>query len=279
MEVYIEYVIFDNFVIDSIILFLSSITLNFKLSRMRLMLGASFGVVCAVCTPFISCSFVVLFLIKVAMGLVMTLLIRKYKSILEYIITFVVVVTYTFVLGGVCYALCLAFGGSALGVLVNAYQIPMGAIVLICAFYVYLLWKLILYLRHRGKNQSLYYDVIITLKNKKYYVRGYVDSGNNVYSGDRPVVVLSRSAFCKTFKDFPYDNLILCKTDKIPYSNAHFIDYYTANGTSKMLVFDIDKIELKNSERTLSRTDVSLGVSKTGTFSGSFDCLLNNDFL
>ncbi len=279
MEVYIEYVIFDNFVVDMIILLLTCKTLSVRPHRLRLITTTCFGVVCAVFTPFLSLSMWLLFAIKFCMGLVMTLLLKKYKSVGEFLLTFVLIVTYTFVLGGVCYALCLALGSTTLGVLINAYQVPMGGIVLIVGVYIYLLSKLIVYFRHHNKNISLYYDVVITVQNKKYYVRGYVDSGNNMYSHGRPIVVLSRSSFCKTFKDFPYEKLLLCKPEKIPYKNAHYVDFYTASGSNKMLVFDVDKIEIKNSERMYETTDVSLGISSTRQFSNSFDCLLNKDFL
>lgn len=279
MEVYIEYVIFDNFVIDMIILLLTCKTLGIRPHRLRLVTSTCFGVVCAVFSPFLSFSMWILLLIKICMGVVVTLLLKKYKSAGEFALTFVLFVTYTFVLGGVCYALCLALGSSTLGVLINAYQLPMGAIVLVISFYIYLLTKLIVYFRKHNKTISLYYDVVITLNNKNYYVRGYVDSGNNLYSDGRPVVVLSRSSFCKTFKDFPYEKLLLCKPEKMPYKNAHFVDFYTASGNKKMLVFDIDKIEIINSERKYETTDVLLGVSSTGQFSGTFDCLLNKDFL
>lgn len=279
MEVYIEYVVFDNFVVDMIILLLTCKTLAVQPNCLRLIVSTLFGVVCAVFSPFLSLSMWILLLSKFCMGIIMTLLLKKYKSVGEFALTFVLFVTYTFVLGGVCYALCLAFGSTTLGLLINAYQVPMGAIVLVIAFYIYLLAKLITFFRHHNKDISLYYDVIITLKNKKYYVRGYVDSGNNLYSDGRPVVVLSQSSFCKTFRDFPYEKLLLCKPEKMPYKNAHFVDYYTASGANKMLVFDIDRIEIKNSERTFETTDVSLGVSRTGRFSNTFDCLLNKDFL
>lgn len=279
MEVYIEYVIFDNYVIDITILALLCKTLSFRPSKLRLLCSASFGVVCAILMPFVSVGVLALFAIKLAVGVVMVLLLRRHKSFVEYMVSFVLFMTYTFVLGGACFGLSLMFGGSAVGVLVNAYQIPMGAIVLIVYFYIYLLFKLISYLKHKGKNLSLYYDVVITIKDKKYYVRGYIDSGNNIFDDGKPVVVFSRSAFAKTFKEFPLQNLLLCKTQNIPFTNAHFVDYHTASGVSQMLIFDVDKIELKNSERSVERSDVLVGVGKTNMFSNSFDCLLNNDFM
>lgn len=279
MEVYIEYVVFDNFVIDMIILLLTCKTLGYKADKLRLVCSTCIGVICAILLPFVVAGVALMLCIKILVGALIMVVLRKYKRFVEFVVGYLVFLTYTFVLGGVCYALCLAFGSSVLGVLINAYQIPMGLIVLIVAFYVYLLFKLVTYLRYKNNTLSLYYDVVISVKNKKYYVRGYVDSGNNIYSDGKPVVVLSRSSFCKVFTDFPLDCILLCKTDKIPYKNAHFIDYYTADGANKMLVFDVDKIEIKNSERAFERTGVVLGVSKVGSFSNSFDCLLNNDFM
>ena len=279
MEVYIEYVIIDNFIVDMLILLFTCIVLGSKVNKFRLILSTLIGVVGAIFMPLIFLSGIVMLVIKLLLGVLMVAVLKKYPSFSAFFAHLIMFFTFTFVFGGLCYGLCLLLGGSALGVLINAYQFPMGLIILVIATYLYLLWKLLLYVRHKNKNISLYYDVILKVGNEKHYIRGYVDSGNSMYDDGKPIIVISFSAFCKMFRQFPYQNLLLCKTDKIPLKNAHFIDYSTAGGDDKMLVFEIDEIIYKNTDRKENHSkNICVGVSKT-CFHSDYDCLLHNEFL
>ena len=279
MEVYIEYVIIDNFIIDLLILLFTCIVLASKTSKIRLLLSTAIGVVGAIFMPFVSLPFFPMFLLKVFIGVIMVVFLKKYATIREFLTHFIMFFTFTFVFGGLCYGICLMLGDSTLGVLVNAYEFPMGLIVLVIATYLYLLWKLLIYVRNKNKNISLYYDVTLLISGQKHYIRGYVDSGNSIYDDGKPVIVVSFSSFCKMFKQFPYQNLLLCKADKIPLKNAHFVDYITAGGEGKMLVFDAEELIYKNTSNKETRTsNISIGVCKR-SFNSDFDCLLHSEFL
>ena len=279
MEVYIEYVIIDNFIIDMLILLFTCLVLGSSYSKIRLVLSTLIGVTGAVIMPFITLSTYLMIILKLLLGVVMVLTLRKYCSFANFFAHLMLFFTLTFVFGGLCYGLCVALGESTLGVLVNAYELPMGFIVLIVSVYIYLLWKLLLYVRHKNKNISLYYDVVLMIEGEKHYIRGYIDSGNSMYDNGKPVVVLSFGTFCKIFKKFPYQNLLLCKEDKIPLKNAHFIDFNTASGCDKMLVFDVDEISIKNPiSKEESKSEVCIGVAKK-SFHQDFDCLLHSEFV
>lgn len=279
MEVYIEYVIIDNFIIDMLILLFTSNVLGGRINKFRLFLSTVVGVTGAIIMPFVLLPGVLMFLVKIFTGVIMVLLLKKYSSFREFFTYFIMFFTFTFVFGGLCYGLCLLLGNSTLGVLVNAYQFPMGLIVLIISVYLYLLWKLLIYVRTKNNNITLYRDIILKIGTSKHYIRGYVDSGNTIYDDTRPVVVVSFSAFCKMFKQFPYQNLVLSRLDKLPVKNAHYLNFSTASGEDKMLVFDIDELSYKNCDnKDKVVTNVCIGVAKT-SFNSDFDCLLHSEFL
>ena len=279
MEVYIEYVIIDNFIIDMLILLFTSLVLGSKVGKLRLVLSTLIGVVGAIFMPFIYLPNIILFFIKLVLGVIMVVVLKNYLTFRDFFAHFMMFFTFTFVFGGLCYGICLLLGDSTLGVLVNAYEFPMGLIVLVVATYLFLLWKLLIYVRHKNKNISLYYDVVLKMGEDRYYFRGYIDSGNSMYDNGKPVVVISLSTFCKIFKQFPYQNLLLCKADNMPLKNARFVDCTTAGGESKMLVFDVEEIRYKNiDQKEISTANVSVGVSKR-CFKSDFDCLLHSEFL
>ena len=64
MEVYIEYVIIDNFIIDMLILLFTSLVLGSKVGKLRLVLSTLIGVVGAIFMPFIYLPNIILFFIK-----------------------------------------------------------------------------------------------------------------------------------------------------------------------------------------------------------------------
>ena len=101
MNVYIEYVIADNFVIDCLLLWAAAVTLKLPYKKWRLILGGAVGALCAVVSVFVSGWLV--YLVKLACLVLMCLTaVGVSKKLLWYILLFV---AYTFVLGGAIIAL------------------------------------------------------------------------------------------------------------------------------------------------------------------------------
>ena len=53
MNVYLEYVILDNFVIDALILLAAALTLRIPFKKYRIVLGGAVGAACAVASVFV----------------------------------------------------------------------------------------------------------------------------------------------------------------------------------------------------------------------------------
>lgn len=282
MEVYIEYVIFDNFVMNYLILFFTKFTVKSKIRKLNMIVSTLFGVVSAVLMPLITINFLLLIPIKLCVGVIMVLILKKYENFRQFAIHFLLFITYTFVFGGFCYAIINLFNMSttASGIMICGFEMPMGLIMILMAFYVYFLSKIIAYTRHHNENSSLYFDVTIKNDNKNYYLRGFVDSGNKLYDteSNKPIVVISFKTFCRLFSKAPIENYFLNKPEKLGLTDAHYINVDNVVGGGKMLVFKVDEIKIQHDKLIKKNNDYLVGISNKN-FSSDFECLLHSEVL
>ena len=275
MQVYIEYVIIDNLIIDYLIIFFTKMFLSYKLKASNVLVAVSFGVVSAVVLPLYSIKTIYLFFIKIMTGLLMTLMLKKYSNFRQYLTTCIVLFTLTFLFGGLCIGINSMFGLETTGgqVLINGFEFPVSVFVLFASLYLYLFIQLIKYTKHRNKLSNFYFDVEITLNNKNYYLRGYLDSGNKLLDNGNPVVIIPFKTFAKVFKDYPLEKIPL----GLAPNNPHYLSTISVGDINKILVLEIDKLLIKNNEKNKEYTNVKLGLSKA-SFSSDFDLLLHSSF-
>jgi sigma-E processing peptidase SpoIIGA len=246
-----------------------------KFKRLNIVLAVVWGVVCAVILPLFSIKTIYLFLVKIFIGFVMVLILKKYANFREIFITCIVVYTVTFLMGGICFAVSQLLGINTSGneILINGYEIPMSMFVVFASMYFYFLVQLVKYLRNKNKVINYYYDVELKQGQKTYYLRGFLDSGNKLLDDNSPVVLIPFRVFARIFKDYPIE--------KIPLGNApnnpHYITTFSVGDKNKLLVIDIDEIIIKNNEKKKKYCDVKLGISKVN-FSSDFDVLLHSTF-
>jgi len=112
MEVYIEYVIIDSFIINWLLLWSAVKTMGLKFNWFLCLISSLFGTIVSCLVPLINFSGIALFIIKLILGLLMVLMCYKYKSFKQCIYTFMIFVSYTFLMGGACYAVIILLGGT-----------------------------------------------------------------------------------------------------------------------------------------------------------------------
>ena len=78
MEIYIEYVLIDNFVINYLILLLVKKTMKLKTSIFRMVLSSGIGTIVAVLMPLFSVSNWLFILIKLLLGVSMILILSRF---------------------------------------------------------------------------------------------------------------------------------------------------------------------------------------------------------
>lgn len=271
MKIYVEYVILDNIIINLIIILLTSLILSKKYDKMRIATADLFGTACAVALPFLKTSIWLLIPFKIVVGLLMVAILKKYANYREYLTTFAVFLTMTFLMGGVCFGVNQLFGIKIIGgqLVVNNYSFPVCAFCVLAGGYFYLLFWLIKYLKHRNKLQNYYFDVTIKIDGKVHLLRGYLDTGNKLTDNGKGVVLVPMRTFLKEFSEFSLQKLCI---------NPKYILVKAVSGFDKLQVIDIDEITIKNCEKNITMQNIKLGLSKA-SFGSDFDCLLNAELL
>ena len=279
MTVYIEYAILDNLIIDAIIIYLVALSMHTTFRRLNVILTLTQGITYAIITPFITASVFFVAVIKIAYSVLMVLSLCKHANFKHFLITYLLFISYTFVLGGACFALLNIFSipYNQNGLLLNGYALPISIIVLVVFVYVVLLIKLIRWYMRERKTVATTYDVVITVCGKKYYLRGFLDSGNTLYDKDNPIIVISFSTFCKMFSKFPYGKLAMGKVDSNDLNCAHYVNVNTVGESVNMLVFEADSIIISQNNSSIVVKDVHLGVSHKNF--NNFECLLHQALL
>ena len=109
MEIYVEYALAENFLLDAMLLWLALKTARQKIIWGRISLAAALGAVFAVVFPLMRLGNVLAYLLKFAVGLLLCLISVKGKGAGRYAITAPIFFGYSFALGGALLALYSAF--------------------------------------------------------------------------------------------------------------------------------------------------------------------------
>lgn len=278
MEVYIEYVLIDNFIINFLILSLTLRVVSFPCGKLRRTLSALLGALFALALPFITLNDVWLLLCKLALGLIMVLMLKKNYSIKEFIATFLFFITFTFAFGGICFAICFMFAPSfsLTSLIIMGNEFPVGIVVLLLYFYFLFLIKLIQYFKHKSMISHYVYEIAISINGKVFKLLAFLDSGNDLMANEiRPVIVISMCSFAKMFKNLQSYKLFLNCVTPTDIKNSFYMDIKTINNTQKMLIVEPDRVDIKVDKNNTINSNALLGLSKQNF--KNYDCLLNKN--
>lgn len=283
MEVYIEYVVLDNLIINYVLLRLTNYTLKLNANKCLCFFSSVVGTIVAVLMPLIKFNLnatlnnFMLILLKVVLGFIMVLIIKKPKSFLNFLTTFFMFLTYTFVLGGMCFGLIymLNLQTTFSGILMFGFEIPVSLFLLLGICYLKILFSLIKLVKHRCNYSKFYYDVKLSVNNKKVVATGFLDSGNQIKILDNAIVVINYKTLLKLYPNLNFEKLIVGRLTETGLKNAKMINVVNSSGKTKMLTFMLDEITIVGENNmVLSFKNYVVGLAKTN-FNGKFDCLLS----
>ena len=250
MKIYLDYIFFINFIFDLLLLLSVSIILRRNVSIKRIILGALFGGI-SIFTLFVKINSLELFLLKLLISIIMTLITFKYKNIKYTLKNISYLYMSSMILGGVLYFLNIEFSYKQEGLIFynNGFSINLIVLVILSPIIIYIYIKQAFNLK---LNYSNYYKVKIKYKNKELNLNAFLDTGNKLKDPITkiPVVMVEES----NFKNI----------DKYLYVPCH-----TISGSSiiKCIIPDEFKIDGINKK-------VLLGLSKNIKIDG-IDCILN----
>lgn len=267
MEVYIEYLLLDNFVIDGVISALTLKALRLSVKKWRIALAAAFGTAAAFLIPLIRLHAALLLVIRILTGAAMAFLIYNHKSFKRYFICFLIFMLITFILGGACLGILFLAGADITSAAMLDYQsgVPIGLIVLAVAITVFFVRWLCLYF-----NKSK--DIAGFIRRAELHINGgsvsfdaFIDSGNQLYDSGSglPVVIVESTLLIGLLKN-TLSNLLNYDAKEGPKStlkNGHYIEYSTLNGkNTRLLVFRPDKLVIYSQGQANIIYDVMIGI-------------------
>ena len=262
MEIIIEYVLLDNFLIDALLLVLTYRTLKMPISKAGIVLAGMFGAGFAVVSPLIDVSGILAILMKLAVAFVMALMsCFTFKKLISRYALFVL---YTFAFGGTLIAVFNSLGTSVYDSLYIGYvsTLPLGTILISCLFFAMAMFRLLKYVFKTRFYASNSCEVIVKVNNKTAKIKGFIDTGNTLHNSmGKPVLVVPEKVLQNWFTPHERLNIMFGKEVSNIY-NLETLNVGSMGGTYKMKVFDCEI--LVNGETKAGAIGVATGKLKCG---------------
>lgn len=233
MEIIIEYVLIENFVINFFIL---KTTETFIKEKAKLIiLNSIFGSIVALVFPLFNLSTFESILAKSLVGSIMVCVSFDFKTLTKYLYIYFAFAFMTFVFGG-----C----GSMLGKIsteTNVFLITISSGIL------FAVTKTFFKIYHKKKNiKDFQYSVRLFFNGKEFDEKGYFDSGNLLYDNIShcPIILISKQVFEKLVGQNYYEFVLKNQNPKEILKNCHYIPASTSLSNGKMLVFELENFQL-----------------------------------
>lgn len=255
MTVYIEYVLIDNLVIDFLLLKATFALTNIDVKQGRLFVCAFLGALIALIYPLIQVK-IISTLIKILSGFLLTLLATKYNSKKSYAISTLIFFIFTFLTGGAIMGIY-----SILGIEYSTeYSV---ALMFIPVYFVLRAMTSIMKFIYRRKDVVAFtFNISLTAYGKTVYGKGFLDTGNGLYDGDRPCIVCGK----KFFLNFIGDNFYKTKLKKITVN--------TVSGQTENFAILLEELKIYISGSPNIFNNVTLLVA-SGSVGEGYDVILH----
>lgn len=275
MVVYVEYVVLDNFIIDLLLLNLTTKIAHIPKTKLRFV-SCLIGVIVALISPLIHGIYLIL--LKILCSMLMIVLVYN-KSLKKYILCLVLFFLLTFCFGGACYFLTNLFNINFITKIdgIEHYNFPTGLAILVgyvCYFFI----KNIVV--HCGKLKLLdnfTYKIKIYDNNKEIICNGYLDSGNLVLDDkNEGIILIDYSTFNKIYPDVKIEDILLKKKIN-QIKNQSRTTISSIEKKQDVLTFKIEKIEIY-STNILNIHNITCGLSIKPFNKLNCNCILSPYF-
>ena len=258
MTVYVEFVIVDNMVVDSMILLLTKEILKINTKKINIFLSALLGTIIAIVSPMFSS--LMSFIIKIPLSLSMVMIAFCPKRLKNFLIEYITFFASTFVLIGTCLGISEIFGLRVLTLsgYEVVYNFPVGFAVLVCALTFVCLKNIIKYANIQHKNGKLLFEVTLKNRGKTVIATAFLDTGNKLVQGGKNVSIINYKVFSKLFENVDVLDVVLQRSVNI--ENSKYIKVSSLGKSKRILIFEIEELIIKNK----SIKNATLGLALNG---------------
>ena len=269
MEVYIEYVIADNLILDYLLLKTARRSLKLECSFWRIALSAVLGTAAACVLPLFRLNKGALFFIKVVLGALLVIIAGKFEKPKQIFECFNLFLFFTFLFGGAVIGIFYLLGINYASEEYFYYntEVPLG-IIIGSAFIIYVCCKKILKFIYRKKDiYPFVKDCELSVNGFKITLKGFMDSGNRLsyYRSGAPIVLCS-----------PELSVRLKTSGALTGARTDYITFNTVAGRNSMAVYKIDYLLIYNDKKPNIINNVMIGLSPNGfKDGGEYDLILH----
>lgn len=261
MKIYVDLVLLLNFAFDFLLLTSVSIILRRNISLNKLLLGSFLGSL-SILTLFFPITNTQLFLIKITISILMTILTFGYKDLKYTLRNLFYLYSASLILGGGLYALNIqtTFHNNGLSVSTNKMNLNFIFLIMFSPIIIYSYTKQAILLKNTYSN---YYKVDVHLKNNKIiHCNAFLDTGNKLKDPyqKRPIILINKKALIHDINEF---EMIL-------------VPYMTVNNTGLLQCIPIHKIQIHGIG---SRENVLVGIMEEKIKMDGINCILNSQVL
>ncbi|MBR3864859.1 MAG: sigma-E processing peptidase SpoIIGA [Clostridia bacterium] len=270
MQVYVEYVIIDNFIFDYLLLLLTAYKKRNINKKGKIVIASFIGSVIAVIFPLIKIHEFLLFILKILTAFLLIFLAFGYKNFKCYFSFVTKFIILTFLFGGSIYAVMNLFGITYAFLYGTSNSlIPLGFFI-VCGLGLYYFGKHIINKIFVKKVINSYLcKCLLFWRNKKIEINGYFDSGNHLYHKAKGVCFASSMLNNKLLNEG-----FFCEK---PDGN---IEIFTVTGNQKIKVYKFDKLEIYfNSNRNIIYSPYIAVGNQQVNFDGEYDLILSCDYM
>ena len=269
MEVYIEYVAINNFLIDYMLVSLTRKSMKLPYKKVYVCLAALVGALFAIVTPLFKMSAAFTFIAKFFEGALIILISGKFTNFRAYVRSFYLFLFFTFAFGGAVFG-AFYLSGTSYDVFTRTSPEELTlTIVLVIVFVLYFITgKVIGKLYKKREITDFIRKCEFTVGGKTYVANGFLDSGNRLRYKNEPIIIVSQKLSERLRKDGAFSGVI-----------PRFASVSTIAGERLIKVYKISRIKIYNGNNENIIDNVMLGMTEKDVRSGGeYDLILGTVF-
>jgi len=288
--IYVDEMFLENFIMNYLIIYMTSYFAKTKTRWYRIAFGAGIGAIYVILSYILNITVYQSIMCKFILSIFIILISFNVKSIKEFSKEIIAFYLITFVIGGASFGLSylLNIQGNVYNGVLYIEEFPLQVIV-ISVFIVFVLLKIIsIFLKNRIRFDSIIFPLEICINDKKIIIDAFLDTGNNVKEPfTNKNVVFTELEAIKTLVPYNvYEVLKNCDeiskiSDNYWKTRFRLIPFSTVGYDRQVFLgFRPDKIIIYNDERSVERKDTIVAVcNKRLSKSGDYSALIGNDLM
>ena len=268
MEVYVEYVVLNNFIIDFLLILSARDVMKLPESKVCSVFSAIVGAVCAVVTPLFKMNAAFTFIVKFFEGALIVLVSGRFPNLRGYIRCFYLFLFFTFAFGGAVFGFFGLIGVDYDVFLMTSSESGFTIILSVVFFTYFILRRLIAKFYKKKEIHNFVRKCEFYLNGKKYSLNGFLDSGNRLKYKGNPVIIASPKLSLRLMKDGAFNGAL-----------PRFTTVSTVAGERLLKMYGISMIKIYNDGGWNIISNVMLGLSECEIKSGGeYDLILGTVF-